>query len=126
MKRIAATATWQDGWWSVTTRMGAREIWTQCRRLDQVPAVVCEAVRMSGGRAIGAPHVEVEVMLDPAVGSLVDATLEASEAASRAQASASAQSRRAVRQLREHGFTVRDCAELLGVSPARISQLLAH
>jgi hypothetical protein len=114
----------EGDWWALSIDVEHREIWTQCKRLDQAEEVAREALTMAGVRTRGV-DLDLRVELDPETNSIIEATLSASLAAAEAQASASDQSRRTVRALRARGFTVRDCARLLGLSPARVSQLLA-
>lgn len=126
MKVISATAERDGSWWALSAKVGGREIWTQCRRLDQAERVLREAVEMSLGRSVPQGALSLDILLDERSHSIIEKTLRATAAAATAQRVASEESRRAVRDLRAEGFTVRDCAELLGVSPTRISQLLAH
>ena len=114
----------QGAWWALSIAVDDREIWTQCKRLDQAEDVAREAMTLAGVRTRGV-DLDVQVELDPETNSLIEATLAASLAALQAQAQASERSRSTVRALRERGFTVRDCARLLGLSSARVSQLLA-
>ena len=125
MKKLKAHAERHGGWWALSIDVGARTICTQCRRLDQAEAVAREAVSMALDVPLEELSVALDVKLDGDVGSIVEATLSASIEAARAQATASERSRQAVRDLRRRGYTVRDCAQLLGISPARVSQLLA-
>ncbi|SFL17037.1 hypothetical protein [Streptomyces pini] len=60
--------------------------------------------------------------LSPAVRSAVQATVDAHKA----QVRAAAQLRETARRLREAGLTGRDMAQVLGVSPQRVSQLLSR
>lgn len=125
MRPIQVRAHRRGGWWALEVTLANREVWTQCRRLDQAEAVAREAASMSLNRSLDGRRVVLEVQLDAAVGSVVEDTVRASAAAASAQAVSSQQSRCAVRELRERGYSVRDCAYLLGLSPTRVSQLLS-
>ena len=114
----------EGAWWALSINVDQREIWTQCKRLDQAEAVAREALTMAGVRTRGV-DLDLQVELDAETNSIVEATLSASLAAAKAQTIASEQSRSTVRALRDQGFTVRDCAQMLGLSAARVSQLLA-
>ncbi|MCB8914131.1 MAG: hypothetical protein WAW17_30265 [Rhodococcus sp. (in: high G+C Gram-positive bacteria)] len=122
--KVTAKAVRDGGWWVVEVPEvdGA---FTQARRLDQIPAMVADAV----GLLEDVPAEDVEVDLDVDLGD--PAVLEEArrarvqvEAAARAQEEAARVSRAAVAHLR-HGvkLSVRDTAVVLGVSPQRVSQL---
>jgi hypothetical protein len=125
MKTYVVHAARHDDWWALSIDVPRRSIWTQCRRLEQAEAVAREAVAMATSVPPNGFKLDLRVELDKDVESIVESTLAASLKAAQAQAVASEQSRRTVRDLRERGFTVRDVARLLGLSPARVSQLLA-
>jgi hypothetical protein len=114
----------EGAWWALSINVDKREIWTQCKRLDQAEAVAKEALTMAGVRTRWV-DLDLQVELDAETNSIVEATLSASLAAAKAQTIASEQSRTTVRALRDQGFTVRDCAQMLGLSAARVSQLLS-
>ena len=77
----------------------------------------------------GIPEEAIEVTVIPRLAQrdaeLIDAARTASQEAARAAERASRLSRQAVEQLRSEGMTVRDVGGLLGVSPQRVSQLVA-
>jgi hypothetical protein len=124
MMKVTAKAVRDGGWWVVEVPEvdGA---FTQARRLDQIPAMVADAVGLLEDVPAGSVEVELDVDLgDPAVLEEVRRARRQVEAAARAQEEAARVSRAAVAHLR-HGvkLSVRDTAVVLGVSPQRVSQL---
>ena len=75
----------EGDWWALSIDVEHREIWTQCKRLDQAEEVAREALTMAGVRTRGV-DLDLRVELDPETNSIVEATLSASLAAAEAQA----------------------------------------
>ncbi|MGV9861343.1 hypothetical protein [Rhodococcus koreensis] len=121
--KVTATATRRGGSWVVEVT-GVEGVLTQARRLDQVSAIVAEAVHLVQG--VRAEDVEVE--LDYEIGDSA-ALMEARaahlqvESAAHAQECAARASRAAVAHLRRSGLSVRDIGVILDLSPQRVSQL---
>lgn len=123
MSTLTARATRCGGWWAVEVDE-IPGLFAQVRRLEQVEAEVQDAA--AGLTGDPAPSFTVEV-----VSSIDGVDLEAlsSEVRSkrvelaRAEAAASEASRRAVATLRAQGLPVRDVAQILGVTPQRVSQI---
>ncbi|MDF3313134.1 hypothetical protein ACWEK5_13995 [Rhodococcus koreensis] len=121
--KVTATATRRGGSWVVEVP-GVEGVLTQARRLDQVSAIVAEAVHLVQG--VRAEDVEVE--LDYEIGDSA-ALMEARaahlqvESAAHAQECAARASRAAVAHLRRSGLSVRDIGVILDLSPQRVSQL---
>jgi DNA-directed RNA polymerase specialized sigma subunit len=121
--RVIAT---RDGdWWSLVAEdVEGREVASQSRRLDQAEAAISEAIAL----VLDVDGAEFDVDLSPDLRHVeVSAdTLEALELR-RALAELADQARRrtpaAVAELRGAGLTVRDVAQLLGVTPSRVSQI---
>lgn len=122
--KVTAKATRDGGWWVVDVPEvdGA---FTQARRLDQIPAMVADAVSLL--EDVPAEDVEVELDYDLGDAAALDEARQARaqvEAAARAQELAARASRAAVAHLRHRTkLSVRDTAVVLGVSPQRVSQL---
>lgn len=121
--KVTAKARRSGGWWAVEVPEvpGA---FTQAKRLEQVAGAAAEAV----ADLLEVAAADVEVTLAPVLAEDVEHLVaEARTAAGRAaeaQAVASALMRSAVATLRvEQALTTRDTAELLGVTPQRVSQL---
>lgn len=125
MTTYMVTATRDGAWWSlVAENVDGREVASQSRRLDQAEAVIREAIALVLDVDEDTIGVEVVPVLDEAAVS--GETFELLELR-QALADLSARSRRltpkAVAELRAAGLTVRDVAELLGLTPSRVSQI---
>lgn len=124
--KVTAKATRSGQWWAVEVPE-VEGAFTQARRLDQVPAMVADAIHL----LTGVPLDEIEVQLgdvdlgDPQVLAEARAARERVATAARSQEEAARASRRAVARLRARGLSVRDVGVILDVSPQRVSQLAA-
>lgn len=124
--KVTAKATRSGQWWAVEVPE-VEGAFTQARRLDQVPAMVADAIHL----LTGVPLDEIEVQLgdvdlgDPQVLAETRAARERVATAARSQEEAARASRRAVARLRARGLSVRDVGVILDVSPQRVSQLAA-
>jgi DNA-directed RNA polymerase specialized sigma subunit len=119
------TATRESDWWSlVADDVQGREVASQARRLDQADAAIREAIALV--LDVDGDGFEVEISPDLAEVEVSAATLEALDLR-RALAELSDEAHRrtpaAVAELRGAGLTVRDVAQLLGVTPSRVSQI---
>ncbi|MEX0868812.1 MAG: hypothetical protein WD011_03990 [Nitriliruptoraceae bacterium] len=116
----------RDGdWWSLVAEdVGAREVASQCRRLEQADAAIRDAIAL----VLGVDRDAFDVQIDPEVEGLAvsEETLELIELR-RQLSQLGERSRRdtpsAVGELRSAGLTVRDVAEVLGMTPSRVSQI---
>lgn len=120
--RVTAKAQRSDGWWAVEVPE-VPGVFTQARRLDQIPDMVADAVELVAGVAKADIVVDVEPITD--MDDVVAEAREARQAADEAGTRASATMRFALSNLIQAGYTVRDAGQLLGVSPQRVSQLMA-
>lgn len=121
---LTARSTRSGGWWAVEVPE-VQGLFTQARRLDLVTAAVLDAAALLTGRPESDFDVVVVPVLDADDLSVVrDARERRAELAEAEQAAARA-SRAAVARLRAEGLTVRDVAEIMGMSPQRVSQLVA-
>lgn len=119
------TATRDGNWWSlIATDVDGREVASQSRRLDQADAAIREAIALVLDVDVDSFDVDVVPTLDQA--GVSDETIELLDLR-RELARLGERSRRltpqAVAELRAAGLTVRDVAELLGVTPSRVSQI---
>jgi len=124
MTTYQVVATRDGDWWSlVASNVGGREIASQSRRLDQADAAIREAIALVLDIEHDAFDVDITPQLELEVS---DETLEVL-ALRRELAELSERARRrtpaAVAELRAAGLTVRDVAQLLGVTPSRVSQI---
>jgi DNA-directed RNA polymerase specialized sigma subunit len=119
------TATREADWWSlVAVDVDGREVASQARRLEQAEAAIREAVALV--LDVGSDTFDVDITPDLSHIEVSRGTLEALELR-RDLAELVDRSRRqtpaAVAELRQAGLTVRDVAQLLGVTPSRVSQI---
>jgi DNA-directed RNA polymerase specialized sigma subunit len=119
------TATRDGDWWSLVAHdVDGREVASQSRRLDQADGAIREAIALV--LDVDGDEFELEISPDLRRIDISDDTLEALELR-RALAELSDQAHRrtpsAVAELRAAGLTVRDVAQLLGVTPSRVSQI---
>jgi predicted RNase H-like HicB family nuclease len=117
--RLTAKARRVGGWWAVEVPE-VPDLFTQARRLEQIPAMVEDAAAL-----LEIEEVEVSVVpkLPDAVQVEIAEVRRLANAAAAAQQAAAAKSRGLVDHLREEGLSVRDVATVLEISPQRVSQL---
>jgi DNA-directed RNA polymerase specialized sigma subunit len=125
MTTYTVTATRNGNWWSlIAADVNGREVASQSRRLDQADAAIREAIALVLDVDQDSFDVEVVPTLDQT--GVSGETLELLDVR-RQLAELGERSRRltpqAVAELRAAGLTVRDVAELLGVTPSRVSQI---
>jgi DNA-directed RNA polymerase specialized sigma subunit len=119
------TATRDGDWWSlVADDVQGREVASQSRRLDQADTAIREAIALV--LDVDGDEFDVDISPDLRQVEVSDETLEALQLR-KALAELSDQAHRrtpaAVTELRRAGLTVRDVAQLLGVTPSRVSQI---
>ncbi len=119
------TAIREGDWWSLVAHdVQGREVASQSRRLDQADAAIREAIALV--LDVDGDAFQLAISPDLRHIEVSDDTLEALEVR-RALAELSDRARRrtpaAVAELRAAGLTVRDVAQLLGVTPSRVSQI---
>ncbi|OLR94946.1 sigma-70 family RNA polymerase sigma factor [Actinokineospora bangkokensis] len=116
-----ATAVREDPFWVVQVDgVGT----TQGRTAAEARRMAFDLVRVMTG--VDAPEVVVDFAVSGIhLGEVRDVRTTVADAA-RAQERAASRSRSLARRLREAGLTGRDIAEILGVSPQRVSQLIAN
>lgn len=120
---LTAHATRSGDWWAVRVDE-VPGLFTQAKRLDQVPAMVRDAA----STMLGSVETAFEVAIVASIEGVDVEELSRHASASRAAASeaervASEASRRAVEELRGAGLPVRDVGRILGISPQRVSMI---
>ena len=121
LQMVTVIARRCDGWWAIEVSE-IPGLFTQVRRLDQVAAMVKDAAATLNVEVNG---VKVTPKLSEQDELMLQRMLDAKSAAIKTQEEASMLMRETVRILRNQGLTVRDVAELTGVTPQRISLLKA-
>lgn len=115
------TATREAGWWAVVADLEEREVASQARRLDQVEPMIREAIALVLDVEEDAFDVEITPVL-PEVSEQTREAIEIRQRLSELQDRLGEIEPGAVSELRER-LTVRDVAELFGVTPSRVSQI---
>lgn len=123
--RVTAVARRSGDWWAIEVPE-VPGVFTQARRLDQVAAMVADAVSLMKE----APAESVEVVVRPELAARLQEQVTRAqvlaEAAAELHRTANAARQRLVTELRDNqGLTVRDVGAVLDLSPQRISQLEA-
>ena len=121
LQMVTVIARRCDGWWAIEVSE-IPGLFTQVRRLDQVAAMVKDAAATLNVEVNG---VKVTPKLSEQDELMLQRMLDAKSAAINTQEEASMLMRETVHLLRNQGLTVRDVAELTGVTPQRISSLKA-
>lgn len=116
---VTAVAERSGNWWAVEVPE-IPGLFTQAHRLDQVDGMVRDAARMLG-REVG--MVTVDPKLSEEDERMIDELLAARREATEARAKASRLTAGAVDALRGQGMTVRDVADIIGITPQRVSAL---
>lgn len=121
--KVTAHALRSGAWWAVDVPE-VPGVFTQARRLDQVAAMVADAVSL----VADVPSDEVKVELAPDLPTQMAKDLAraraAQDRAEKAAREAATAKREIVRQLRQDaGLSVRDVGIVVGISPQRVSQL---
>lgn len=119
MNTYIAKAVRSGKWWAISVD-GVSGAHTQARRIDKIEALAREAVAL----VLGVPEDSFDVVVRleglPHIAACAVAARQAAEAA---EAEAEKAVNSAVVSLKGEGFSVRDIAAMLKLSPQRISQL---
>jgi len=117
---VTARATRSGKWWAIEVPE-IPGLFTQARRLDQIPELVRDAAAMLG-------HAQVDVTVDPQLApadmALFQQARNERRELKRLEQSASAKSRALAAHLAASGLTVRDIGVILDVSHQRAAQLV--
>lgn len=115
------TATREGDWWAIVADLGEREVASQARRLDQVEPMIREAISLVLDVDEHAFDIEVTPVL-PDLSSQAHEAIELRRRLAELQGRLGEIEPGAVTELRER-LTVRDVAELFGITPSRVSQI---
>lgn len=121
--KITARCIRHGGWWAVEVPEvdGA---YTQARRLDQVPAMVADAVALLTEVDAADVEVDVQPVIDDALRARIDTAERLRREAAETRSAASSEIRAAAAALADQGLPLRDVGALLGVSHQRAHQLV--
>ena len=121
-RRFDVRASREGDWWFLEVE-GVQGGFSQARRLDQVDATVRDLLSVLLDIPTGEIDLRVQVEWPPELREASRRAGRARQKAELARDAATVEMRRAASAAVEAGFTVRDVAELLDVSPQRVSQL---
>ncbi|BDR54068.1 hypothetical protein KIMH_01790 [Bombiscardovia apis] len=116
---VTARCERHDGWWAIEVDE-IPGLFTQTRRLDQVEDMVRDAASLMGKEI---EEVRVLPVMDKETMQAVEEMLQVRTEARIIQERASKVSRKVVSLLRREGLTVRDVAQVTGISSQRVSAL---
>lgn len=120
---VTAVAERSGSWWAVRVPE-VPGVFTQARRLDQVPAMTADAVAALLEVDPAIVTVELRPLLDPAVTERLSEARTDRRHADELAAAAAEKLRRVARALADDGLPERDIGAILGVSHQRAHQLL--
>lgn len=114
----------EGDWWSLIADVGRREVASQSRRLATAEPMIREAIALALDIDEGSFDVEVLPELpESEAARLAQEASELREAYEAAGRQLSTTTARAIRVLRKRGYSVRDVADLIGITPGRVSQI---
>ena len=119
---VTAVCERSGGWWAVNVPE-VEGAYTQAKRLDQVPAMVADAVHLLTGTRVADIHVTLEARGVDVGREKWDEARNVEAQARKLQEEAAGLARAAVALYRDQGLSVRDIGTLLELSPQRVSQL---
>lgn len=111
---------WKRGWELHIDGVGV----TQVKRLNDAEAMVRDYISLDLDVAPDSFDVEIAPQVSPEVDREIKVAKAATEEAERAQESAAARTRKVADSLKDEGLSGREIAEVLKVSPQRVSQIL--
>jgi len=119
---VIAKATRSGKWWAIEVPE-IPGLYTQTRRLDEIPAMVSDAANLLGYQHI---TVTTDIVLPKNDQTKIQAAIAARQTLKEAEHIAARASRDIVAKLRQDGLQIKDIAQLLEVTPQRVSQLAAR
>ena len=118
-KAVTAIARRSGDWWAIEVPE-IPGLFTQTRRLDQIDGMVRDAAKLLGHEI---SQVTVQAKLSEQDEQMLRELLAARSEADAAQEKASRLTRGTISTLRKQGMTVRDVADVIGLTPQRVSAL---
>ena len=118
-KAVTAIARRSGDWWAIEVPE-IPGLFTQTRRLDQIDGMVRDAAKLLGHEI---SQVTVQAKLSEQDEQMLRELLAARSEADAAQEKASRLTRGTISALRKQGMTVRDVADVIGLTPQRVSAL---
>lgn len=115
MNTYIARATREDGWWTVSVDE-VPGLFTQARRLDQIPDMVKDALTLFPEIEPEPQSTQINVIPDPVYAQVAANVIELQQVSQQAQNQAIEAARKAAKDFYHEGLTYRDIGKLLGVS----------
>lgn len=123
METYEVSAEWDGRWW-VLTVAGLDGGFTQARTLSKAEAMARDLIATLLDVRLDEVAVEIRALAPPDTRIGVERLLELRGIVQRAGEEASELARHLVKELDRQHLSIRDSAQVLGVSPARVHQLL--
>jgi DNA-directed RNA polymerase specialized sigma24 family protein len=117
------TATREGTWWVLIADIEERRIASQTRRLSEAEAWIRDAISIALDVPEDSFDVEIVPELPEEVREPAERARELRRRYDQTGLELGRETARAVTILRSHGFSVRDTADLVGVTPGRVSQI---
>ncbi len=125
MTTYTAKVSREGDWWAILTTAGTRVIATQTKRLEHAERIAGEAVALALDIVPGTFTIEVEIELPKDIAPSLKLLKKHNQEVATHQMQASKYSRDIATELAKRNYTVRDTGKIMGLSPQRVSQLLA-
>lgn len=119
---LTAYATRSEGWWAISVP-DVDGLFTQTRRLDQVPAMVRDALGLFPELGVDPSDTEISVVPTGDPRHVADEVRELRVKAEYAQSKATEAMRSGAKSLQRDGLSYRDIGTILGISHQRAQQL---
>jgi DNA-directed RNA polymerase specialized sigma24 family protein len=123
MATYKVTVTRDGKFWLI--HVPAIERWTQARRVSEIREMTQDLIEIMTGEPAETIDLDVSISLPPEVQERLDRAEELRSRAAHAQGQAAEELRGAARTLRDHGMSMREIGEVLGISYQRAHQLVS-
>lgn len=123
--QFTAHATFSDGWWSAEVEVPGRLVFTEAKRLDRLEEMARDAVATALNAAKDGIHIDLNIHVDEETNAAIGQARSVSEQAGDFMRRAGVLNRQAAHLLKSQGISARDSGRIMGLSPQRVSQLLA-
>lgn len=123
---FTARATFSDGWWSAEINVPGKLVFTEAKRLDRLEETALDAVATALNTSKEEVSVAINIHVDDATDAAISRAREMSAHAAEVMREAGTLNRQVAHLLKSRGLSARDSGRIMGISPQRISQLLAE
>lgn len=119
MKINAKTIHSNDGWWVAQFEIDGRQYGTQSKTFSGLTAMIEDVAAM-----LDYKNVDVELALPTELAEVVGSYKQARQRAENAKTELGLVARQTATGLKETGLSMRDIAQMLGITPGRVGQLV--